>query len=174
MTVQERVPKTASLSRRACSSAPSTIDRGSSRGSEAQGQTARVSDPPSTIDRQSSATMPPNLVSVLPRTTPASASPTAPCPCRTRSGTPFRCLTLPLLSQLRRETPTAEEATKNPRPGGQTRVGISAGTMHNPARLCWEALWHRIPLGGSPNRNLQGRPGRLKEEINLPARANLA
>ena len=76
------------------------------------------------------------------------------------------------LRRLRREIPTAEEATKNPRPGGQTRVGISAGTMRNPARLCWEALRHRIPLGGSPNGNLQGRPGRLKEEINLPARDN--
>ena len=52
--------------------------------------------------------------------------------------------------------------TKNPCPGGQARVGISAGTMRNPARLRWAALLHRMSLGGFPNWNLQGRPGQLK------------
>ena len=39
-----------------------------------------------------------------------------------------------LLRRLRRETPTAEEATKNSRLGARTRAGTSAGTLRNPAR----------------------------------------
>ena len=64
----------------------------------------------------------------------------------------------------------AEEATKNPRPRGQTRVRTSARTFHNPASWCWVALLHQMRLGGFPNQNLQGGPGRLKEGTNLAAR----
>ena len=43
-------------------------------------------------------------------------------------------LTVLLLGRLRRETPTAEEATKNSRPGARTRARTSAGISRNPAR----------------------------------------
>ena len=38
------------------------------------------------------------------------------------------------LRRPRRETPMAEEATKNSRPRARGRVGTSAGTLHHPAR----------------------------------------
>ena len=70
------------------------------------------------------------------------------------------------LGRLRCETLTAEEATKNPRPRGQARVGISAGTLRNPARQCQVTLLHWISLGGFPSRDLQLRTTRPAQRGN--------